>query len=48
MMSKINMILKALGIELCILALIGLVFLFGGAGTWAILRAPPVPYLRTE
>jgi len=28
MMSKISIILKALGIELCILALIGLVFLF--------------------
>jgi putative ABC transport system permease protein len=21
---------------------------FGGIGTWAVLRAPPVPYLRTE
>jgi putative ABC transport system permease protein len=26
----------------------GLVFLFGGAGTWVILRAPSVPYLRSE
>ena len=26
----------------------GLVFLFGGAGTWAVLRARPVPYLRSE
>jgi putative ABC transport system permease protein len=26
----------------------GLVFLFGGAGTWAVLRAPAVPYLRSE
>jgi putative ABC transport system permease protein len=21
---------------------------FGGIGTWAVLRAPPVPYLRSE
>lgn len=26
----------------------GLVFLFGSAGTWAVLRAPAVPYLRSE
>ncbi len=26
----------------------GLVFLFGGVGTWAVLRAPAVPYLRSE
>ncbi len=26
----------------------GLVMLFGGAGTWAVLRAPAVPYLRSE
>lgn len=25
-----------------------LVFIFGSAGTWAVLRAPPVPYLRSE
>ena len=27
---------------------VGLVFLFGGVGTWAVLRAPAVPYLRSE
>ena len=27
---------------------IGLVVLFGGSGTWAVLRAPAVPYLRSE
>jgi putative ABC transport system permease protein len=26
----------------------GLVFLFGGVGTWAVLRAPAVPFLRSE
>ena len=26
----------------------GLIALFGGLGTWAVLRAPSVPYLRTE
>jgi putative ABC transport system permease protein len=27
---------------------IGLVFVFGGVGTWAVLRAPAVPFLRSE
>lgn len=26
----------------------GLIAIFGGFGTWAVLRAPPVPYLRGE
>ncbi len=26
----------------------GLIALFGGIGTWGVLRAPPVPYLRSE
>ena len=29
-------------------AALGLVALFGGFGTWRVLRAPPVPYLRSE
>jgi putative ABC transport system permease protein len=29
-------------------AAIALVALFGGFGTWRVLRAPPVPYLRSE
>jgi putative ABC transport system permease protein len=33
---------QALGLAL------GLVMLFGGLGTWAVLRAPAVPYLRAE
>ena len=27
---------------------IALVLAFGGLGTWAVLRAPAVPYLRSE
>lgn len=27
---------------------VGLVALFGGYGTWRVLKAPPVPYLRSE
>ena len=27
---------------------LALVLAFGGVGTWAVLRAPPVPYLRSE
>jgi putative ABC transport system permease protein len=26
----------------------GLVAVFGGYGTWRVLKAPPVPYLRSE
>jgi putative ABC transport system permease protein len=33
--------------EAMVLAII-LVALFGGYGTWRILKAPPVPYLRSE
>ncbi|MBN9259561.1 MAG: FtsX-like permease family protein, partial [Hyphomicrobium sp.] len=35
-------ILQALGVSLALVALIG------GLGTWQVLRAPPVPYLRSE
>ncbi|WP_072369892.1 FtsX-like permease family protein [Hyphomicrobium sp. NDB2Meth4] len=35
-------------VALALAVSVGLVFLFGGAGTWAILRAPAVPYLRSE
>jgi putative ABC transport system permease protein len=33
---------QALGLSL------GLVMLFGGIGTWLVLRAPAVPYLKAE
>ena len=33
---------------LALVVSIGLVFVFGGVGTWAVLRAPAVPYLRSE
>jgi putative ABC transport system permease protein len=39
---SISAILQALGVAL------GLVLLFGGIGTWQVLRAPAVPYLRAE
>lgn len=31
-----------------LLAAGGLIALFGGIGTWTVLKAPPVPYLRSE
>jgi putative ABC transport system permease protein len=31
-----------------LLLAIVLVALFGGFGTWRVLKAPPVPYLRSE
>lgn len=39
---SIAAVAQALGLAL------GLVMLFGGLGTWAVLRAPSVPYLRAE
>jgi putative ABC transport system permease protein len=39
---SIAAVAQALGLAL------GLVMLFGGLGTWAVLRAPAVPYLRAE
>jgi len=35
-------VLQALGVSLALVALIG------GLGTWRVLKAPPVPYLRSE
>ena len=35
-------VLQVLGLSLILIALIG------GLGTWRVLRAPPVPYLRSE
>jgi putative ABC transport system permease protein len=39
---SLNAVLEALALAL------GLVGLFGGLGTWQVLRAPAVPYLRSE
>jgi putative ABC transport system permease protein len=39
---SISSVLQALGVAL------GLVLLFGGLGTWQVLRAPAIPYLRSE
>jgi len=39
---SIPAVLQALGVSLTLVAL------FGGLGTWAVLRAPAVPYLRSE
>jgi putative ABC transport system permease protein len=35
-------------IVLALAVSMGLVLLFGGVGTWGVLRAPAVPYLRSE
>ena len=39
---SLSAIIQALAVSL------GLVMLFGGMGTWAVLRAPAVPYLKSE
>jgi putative ABC transport system permease protein len=39
---------SAAAVGLAIALAMGLVLIFGGAGTWAVLRAPAVPYLRSE
>jgi len=35
-------------VALALAVSMGLVFLFGGVGTWGVLRAPAVPFLRSE
>jgi putative ABC transport system permease protein len=39
---SVQAIVQALALALALIALIG------GLGTWRVLRAPPVPYLRSE
>ncbi len=39
---------SAAAVALALAVSVGLVFVFGGVGTWAVLRAPAVPYLRSE
>ena len=39
---------SGMAVGLALAVSMGLVFLFGSAGTWAVLRAPAVPYLRSE
>ncbi len=40
--------LSAVAIVQALVVSLGLVVLFGGLGTWAVLRAPAVPYLKSE
>jgi putative ABC transport system permease protein len=47
-LMHIPFVFSAAAVALALGVSMGLVFLFGGAGTLAILRAPAVPYLRTE
>ena len=39
---------SAAAVALALALSMGLVLLFGGVGTWGVLRAPAVPYLRSE
>jgi putative ABC transport system permease protein len=39
---SITAVLETLGLAVVLMAV------FGGVGTWAVLRAPAVPYLRSE
>lgn len=39
---------SALAVGLAISLAVGLVLVFGGLGTWQVLRARPVPYLRSQ
>ncbi len=41
-------ILSPLAVAQALAVSLGLVMLFGGMGTWAVLRAPTVPHLRSE
>ena len=45
---NIGFTFSAGAVALALALSLALVLLFGGAGTWAVLRAPAVPYLRSE
>jgi putative ABC transport system permease protein len=45
---NISFTFSGAAVALALIVSMGLVFLFGGVGTWGVLRAPPVPFLRSE
>jgi putative ABC transport system permease protein len=45
---NIGFVFSVSAVVSALLLSLALVLLFGGAGTWAVLRAPAVPYLRSE
>jgi putative ABC transport system permease protein len=47
-LMHIGFVFSAGAVALALGLSMGLVLMFGGAGTWAVLRAPSVPYLRSE
>jgi putative ABC transport system permease protein len=47
-LMNISFSFSALSVAVALLLATGLVLLFGGVGTWAVLRAPAVPYLRSQ
>ena len=47
-LMNISFSFSAAAVAVALLLATGLVLLFGGVGTWAVLRAPAVPYLRSE
>jgi len=45
---NISFSFSGIAVALALVVSMGLVFLFGGFGTWGVLRAPAVPFLRSE
>jgi putative ABC transport system permease protein len=45
---ELDFVFSAKAVIFTLLAAAGLIAVFGGFGTWAVLRARPVPYLRSE
>ncbi len=45
---NISFSFSGIAVALALAVSMGLVFLFGGVGTWGVLRAPAVPFLRSE
>jgi putative ABC transport system permease protein len=45
---NISFSFSGIAVALALTLSMGLVFLFGGVGTWGVLRAPAVPFLRSE
>jgi putative ABC transport system permease protein len=45
---EVDFVFSAVAAVEALLLAVVLVALFGGFGTWRVLKAPPVPYLRSE
>jgi putative ABC transport system permease protein len=45
---KLDFVFSGMAVAQAVLIALGLIAIFGGIGTWRVLQARPVPYLRSE